>query len=174
MAALLPLGSLGQPAPKEQLLCLAEQFGAQVGTLVERQLVEVGSVKRIEVKVLMLKDLIGGTIKKALQFEYEYASSYSQETKIANLDPDELDGLIKSIHELQTNVFPTTRKTYTEVAFRSRTGFEIGADFIPDQTKWVAYSKLARADDNSRVSLTAEDFGMLLGLIEKAKALMQP
>ena len=172
MAALLPLGSLGQPAPKEQHLSLAEQFGAQVGTLVERQLVAVGSVKRIEVKVLLLKDLISGITKSALQLEYDYASSYSQETKVANLDADEIDGLIKSIKELQTNVFSTTRKIYTEVTYRSRTGFEIVANFVLEQAKWVASTQLLSSDDNSRVSLTEEDLGAMLALIEKAKELM--
>lgn len=174
IAVPMSLNSFGQQATKEQHLSQAEQFGVQKGTLIERQIVDVGVIKRIEVKVLILKDLISRTTKSALRLEYDYASSYSQETKIANLDEDEIDGLIKSIKELQTNVLPTTRKTYTEVSFRSRTGFEIGADFLLDQTKWVSYTQLASVDDNSRVSLAAEDFGLLLDLIEKAKDLMHP
>jgi len=65
--------------------------------------------------VIKYKDLNNGTSKSALRFEYEYKSSYSSDSKIASLDLDEIDGLIKSMKNLQSTVFPSTRDIYTEV-----------------------------------------------------------
>ena len=162
--------SFGQTKEKE--LTQAEQFSSQAGTLIERQFIDIGKVKGVEIKVLKYKDLNAGTGKSALRFEFEYKSSYSTDTKIASLDADEIDGLIKSIKNLQTNVFPTTREIYTEVTFKSRTGFEAGAYYSPDKTKWSTYVQIEKFDRNSMVFLSTEDFASLLSLIEQAKAKM--
>lgn len=154
---------------KEKELSQAELFSAQAGTLIERQFIEIGKVKGVEVKVLKYKDLNGGTEKSALRFEYDYRSTYTSDTKIASLDVDEIDGLIKSIKNLQANVFTTNREVYTEVTFRSRTGFEAGAYYSPDKGKWSAYVQIEKYDRNSTVFLSTEDFITLLGLVESAK-----
>ena len=171
-AFLFSWASFSQQSAQEQQLSHAEQFGAQEGTLIERQFLDVGTIKGMTVKVLIIKDLLSETTKTALQLEYYYASSYSQHTKVANLDADEIDGLIKSIKKLQTDVFPSNRDTYTEVSFKSRTGFEIGASYNPDKAKWIAFAQLSRSDKDSLVSLHLEDFETLLALVEKADALM--
>ena len=158
--------SFGQTKEKE--LTQAEQFSSQAGTLIERQFIDIGKVKGVEIKVLKYKDLNAGTGKSALRFEFDYKSSYS----IASLDADEIDGLIKSIKNLQINVFPTTREIYTEVTFKSRTGFEAGAYYSPDKTKWSTYVQIEKFDRNSMVFLSTEDFASLLSLIEQAKAKM--
>jgi len=134
--------------------------------------VDIGKVKGVEVKVLIYKDLNSGTSKSALRFEYEYKSSYSTDSKIASLDADEIDGLVKSIKNQQTNVFPTTREIYTEVTYRSRTEFEAGAYYSPDKGKWTTYVQLEKYDRNSLVFLTPEDFVTLLAFIEQAKLKM--
>jgi len=162
--------SFGQT--KEKDLTQAELFSSQAGTLIERQFVEIGKVKGVEVKVIKYKDLNNGTSKSALRFEYEYKSSYSSDSKIASLDLDEIDGLIKSMKNLQSTVFPSTRDIYTEVTFKSRTGFEAGAYFSTDKGKWTAYIQIEKFDSNSLVFLTIEDFSTILGLIEQAKAKM--
>ncbi|UPT65960.1 MAG: hypothetical protein M0D57_15835 [Sphingobacteriales bacterium JAD_PAG50586_3] len=160
------------PAAKEKPLSNAEQFSLKSGTLIEKQYIEIGKVKGIEVKVLKLKDLNDNTAKTALRFEYEYKSSYSTDTKIAVLDSDEIDGLIKSIKNLQANVFPTVKDVYTEVIYKSRTGFEAGAFYDKDRAKWVTYVQLEKYGSGSSVFLTVEDFTTLLDLVEQAKLKM--
>jgi hypothetical protein len=159
---------------KEKLLTEAEQFSSQAGTLIERQFIEIGKVKGIEVKVLKYQDLNSGLGKSALRFEFQYRSTnaYTTDTKVASLDVDEIEGLIKSIKNLQASVFPTTRTVYTEITFRSRTGFEAGAYFSLEKGRWSAYLQLERFDKNSLVFLTTDDFSALLDLIEQAKAKM--
>jgi hypothetical protein len=157
---------------KEKQLSNADQFSAKAGTLIEKQFIDIGQVKGVQVKVLKLKDLNDGTTKTALRLEYEYKSSYSTDTKIASLDSDEIEGLIKSIKNLQTNVFTSTRDTYTEVTFKSRTGFEAGAYYDTAKSKWTAYMQLSKYDSKSSVFLNTDDFSTFLTLIEQAKTKM--
>jgi len=166
----LSLSTFAQNKVKE--ITQAEQFSSQAGTLMERQFYDMGKVKTLEVKVLKFKDLSSGSTKSLLRFEYAFKSSYSSDTKIAALDVDEIDGLIKSIKNLQSNVFISTKEVYTEVTFTSRTGFEAGAYFSTDKSKWTAYVQVEKNDRNSMIFLTPEDFGSLLSLIEQAKAKM--
>jgi hypothetical protein len=150
----------------------AEQFSATSGTLIEKQFIDIGKVKGVAVQVMKFKDLNNGASKSALRFEYVYKSSYSSDTKIATLDLDEIDGLIKSINNLKTTVFSSTRNVYTEVTFTSRTGFKAGAYYDVDKAKWVTFVKLEKFDSNSQVFLTTEDFTTLLTLVEKANSIM--
>ncbi len=159
-------------AKVEKQTTQAEQFSATAGTLIEKQFVDIGKVKGISVQVMKLKDLNSGTAKSALRFEYEYKSSYTSDTKIGTLDLDEIDGLIKSMNNLKTNVFSSTRDIYTEVTFKSRTGFEAGAYYDVDKKKWSAYVQIEKYDKNSIVFLTTDDFNALLALVEQAKTKM--
>ena len=158
---------------KEKQLSNAEIFSAKAGTLIEKQFINIGKVKAVDVKILKLKDLNDGSSFSALRLEYEaVSSSYSINTKIASLDTDEIDGLIKSIKNLQTNIFNTTRDVYTEVTFKSRTGFECGAFYDVSKAKWEAYIKLEKYDDKSLVFLTIEDITNFLSLVELSKTKM--
>jgi hypothetical protein len=171
MMCFLSLMSFAQDA-KEKQLSNAEIFSAKAGTLIEKQFIDVGKCKSVEVKVLKLKDLNDGTGFSALRLEYEYVSSYSTDTKIASLDKDEIDGLIKSIRNLQTNVFTSTRDVYTEVTFKSRTGFECGAYYEVGKGIWKAYMQLEKYDSKSNVFLNVEELSTFLSLVEQAKLKM--
>jgi hypothetical protein len=159
-------------AKVEKQTTQAEQFSATAGTLIEKQFLDIGKIREVSVQVMKLKDLNSGISKTALRFEYEYKSSYSTDTKIATLDLDEIDGLLKSMNNLKTTVFPSTREVYTEVTFRSRTGFEAGAYYDTDKKKWIAYIKLEKFDSNSEVFLNTDDFSSMLALIEQSKTKM--
>jgi len=163
--------SFGQIA-KEKQLSNAEIFSAKSGTLIEKQFIDIGKAKSVEVKVLKLKDLNDGTGFSALRLEYEVASSYSSDIKIASLDKDEIDGLIKSIKNLQTNVFTTIKDIYTEVTFKSKTGFECGAFFDVGKGVWKAYMQLEKYDSKSSVWLSIEELNEFLILVEQAQLKM--
>ncbi|MBE2188821.1 MAG: hypothetical protein IAE98_05080, partial [Candidatus Kapabacteria bacterium] len=138
-----------------------------------QQFSTVGRFGGITVKVLKLKDLNDNLSISALRFEYDYSSKYSTDTKIATLDNDEVEGLVKSIKNLQSNVFTSTRETYTEVTFTSRNDFQAGAYFSTDKQNWVSYIKLSKYDSNSIVFIQQKDLETLLGIIEIAKLKMK-
>jgi hypothetical protein len=148
----------------------AEQFSERSGTLIQKVFVEIGTLKKCEMKVVNYTDLISGTKTAALKFEYAVASSYSTDTKMAVLDADEIDGLMKSIKIMQDKVMVTTPDVYTEVSFKARGGFEAGC-FVSKGT-WSTYLKLEKFDGKSYVFLEKEDLATLYTLLEQAKVKM--
>lgn len=160
--------SAQQLKPKEQETSNAEKFSERSGSLIRKEFIDIGEIKKCEVKVIHFTDLISNQKTSAVKFEYEYKSTYSSDTKSAVLDADEIDGLIKSIKIIQEKVLPATAANYTEVSFRSRSGFEAGCYSKKDS--WSAYMKLERFDSNSYVFIDKDDLAKLLSLLEQAKA----
>jgi len=148
----------------------AEKFSEQAGTLIQREFIEVGSLKKATLKVVKYTDLISGTSISSLRFEMVVASAYSKDTKMAALDQDEIDGLVKSIKTMKEKVFPLNPENYTEVTYKSRSDFEAGC--FRSKGDWSTYLKLERYDSDSYVFLKKDDFPALLALLEKAKGMM--
>ena len=69
---------------------------------------------------------------------------------------------------IQEKVFPTVPANYSEVSFRSRSGFEAGC--FTSKNSWTTYLKLERYDSNSYVFMDKEDMDKLLTILEEAKA----
>jgi hypothetical protein len=159
-----------QTTTKEKELSNAETFSAQSGTLIQKEVVEIGTLKKAKVQVIYYTDLISNTKKSALKFEIDVVSSYSTDTKIAVLDVDEIDGLMKSIKLMQDKVMVTVPSNYTEVYYRSRGGFE-GGCFV-SKGAWSSYLKLEKFDGKSYVWLEAGDLNTLYELLVQAKAKM--
>lgn len=152
---------------KEQELSNAEKFSGKAGTLIQKEFIDIGEIKGAKIKVIHYSDLIGETKTSSLRFESESVGKYTSSSKIAVLDSDEIEGLIKSIKIIQEKVFPSTPSSYSEVTFRSRGGFEAGCYWGKD--KWETYLKLEKYDKDSYVFLGVEDFPALLALLEAAK-----
>jgi hypothetical protein len=157
-----------QTKTKEQETSNAEKFSERAGSLVKKEFIEIGVIKKSELKVIIYTDLISNQKTSALKFEYEHKSSYTTDTKAAVLDADEIDGLIKSIKIIQEKIFPSVPQNYSEVTFRSRSGFEAGCYSKKDG--WSAYMKLERYDSDSYVFMEKEDLTKLLSLLEQAKS----
>ena len=163
----LCIGLNAQTPVKEKELSNAEVFSAKAGTLMQKEFVEIGTLKKCKIQVVYFTDLISNTKQSALKFEYEVASTYSTDTKAATLDPDEVDGLMKSIKLMQEKVFPTTPTNYTEIYYRSRGGFEGGC--FTSKGTWSTYLKLEKFDGKSYVWLNIEDLSTLYSYLEQAK-----
>lgn len=152
---------------KEQELSNAEKFSAKSGTLMQKEFLRIGELKNAKFDVIYFTDLIMNQKQSAVRFEYEVAGKYSNSTKKAILDSDEMDGFIKSIRLMQEKIFPTSPTNYSEVTYKSRGGFEAGCFW--SKGSWSTYLKLERFDGDSYVFLTKEDFPRLLQLLELAK-----
>jgi hypothetical protein len=163
--ALVSITSICQES-KNKELSNAEVFSNRIGTLIQREYVDLGAIKGCKIQTAIYTDLIDGKRQRALRFEYETAGTYS-DTKIAILDADEIDGLIKSIKLIQEKIFPTQPTEYTEVTFKSRSGFEAGC--FKSKNGWSTYLKLEKYDGKSFVFMDKDNFSQLLTLIEKFK-----
>ena len=162
--------SLAITQVKEKDQSNAERFSAKPGTLLQKEFVGIGSVKDVKLEVMLLTDLISGSKSSGLRFEFEHAGQYSTGTKVAVLDPDEVEGLMKSISIFQNKIFNTKRTNYTEVNFFSRGGFEAGCYNDLNSNTWKTFLKLEKFDNDSYVWLDIEDFSTLLNLLTQAKA----
>jgi len=144
-----------------------EKFSAKSGTLIEKQFVDIGTIKGVKVQLLIITDMIASTKVSGVRMEYVASSRYTTDAKITFLDSDEVDGLIKSINILKSKVLNSTRDNYTEIVFRSRSGFEAGGYF--SEAKWTTFVKLERFDRDSYVFMKPEDFDSLLALLQQAR-----
>ncbi len=169
-AFLLAIQIQAQTQVKEKAQSNAEAFSATAGSLMQKEYVEIGILKKAKVQVVYYTDLISNVKKSALKFELDVVSSYSTDTKVAILDADEIDGLMKSIKLMQDKVMITIPTNYTEVYYRSRGGFE-GGCFV-SKGAWSCYIKLEKYDSKSYVWLESVDLTTLYGLLEQAKAKM--
>jgi hypothetical protein len=168
LAAYADAQTVAQKQGAEREKSNIEKFSEKSGTLFEKTFINVGTVKDVKVQVMVISDMMSNSKVSGVRFEVEKSTRYSSDTKVAFLDKDEVDGLIKSLGILKSSVLNTTRDSYTEVEFRSRSGFSAGA-FYSDG-KWSAFMKLERFDSNSYVFLRPEDFDALAGLLQQAKA----
>ena len=160
--------STAQDDAEKPTLSKAEEFSSQSGTLIHIEFVEVGTVRLIKFRVLKIKDLITGKNTTALRMDYPYAN----DDQVTTLDSDEMDGFIKTIKAFQNDIFNTKPKNYTEITFRSRTGFEAGAYFSVDKEKWVGYFKIEDFIRSPTIFLTREHYAEVLEVLEKAKKMM--
>ncbi|GAB3555293.1 hypothetical protein [Spirosoma fluminis] len=168
----LPLCATAQQTAKKSIeaekeLSNAERFSEKSGTLIKREYEDVGTLKKCKIQIATFTDIISGQKTKALRFEYEAYTSLGADTKLALLDADEIDGLIKSINYLQTDLLQSKPANYTEGYYRSRGGFECGC-FSGDKG-WSAFMKLERFDSKSYVFIKPEDLTELLALLAAAK-----
>jgi hypothetical protein len=152
---------------KDKELSNAEVFSAKAGALMQKEFVDIGNLKKCKIQVVYFTDLISNTKQSALRFEYEVASTYSSDTKMATLDPDEVDGLMKSIKLMQDKIIPTNPINYTEVYYRTRGGFEGGC--FKSKDSWSTYLKLQKFDSKSYVFLNIDDLATLYTYLEQAK-----
>lgn len=78
----------------------------------QKEFLRIGELKNAKLDVIYFTDLIVNQKQSAVRFEYEVAGKYSNNTKRAVLDSDEMDGFIKSIRLMQEKIFPTSPINY--------------------------------------------------------------
>jgi hypothetical protein len=168
--ALCTFYSNAQSVSKEKEQSNAEIFSAKSGTLMQKEFLALSNIKNCKIEVLHFTDLITSSKQSGLKFSMDVVTSYSTDTKSAMLDADEIDGLMKSIKLIQEKVLVTTPATYTEVNYRSRSGFEAGC--FTSKGSWSCYLKLEKFDGKSYVWINTEDLANLYSILEQAKSKM--
>jgi hypothetical protein len=164
----LPSFLYGQKEAIQKQESNAEKFSDKVGTLIQKEYEPIGDVAKCKIQVITFKDLLDGHKVTAIQFEYEYRTSYTSDTKLAVLDADEVDAFLTSIKIIREKVMPVATTKYTEVSFKSRSGFMAGC--FSKKGKWSGYMKLSQYDGNSFVFFEEDDFNKLYALMQSAKA----
>lgn len=155
----------------QDTLSRAEGFSRKAGTLLEKSFETVGFVKGVEVQVYTIKDWMTDAVVKAVRIETEIAGQYTSTSRISVLDADEIDGLVKSVKIMQEKVFPGARNLYSEVRFKSRGGFEVGAFYDTKKKSWSAYLDFGKVG-KSTVFLSVEELATFSFFLEESKKKM--
>lgn len=153
---------------KTESISNAELFSSKAGTLIEKEFIDIGEIKKIKIEILKFTDMISGESIRSLRISREVKDTYSTNVKIAQLDFDEIDGLIKSMKIIRDSVIGDSPTNYTEIAFRSRSGLKAGC-FWSSKSVWTTYLQIERNDTKSTVYLKQGDFNELLSLLDIAK-----
>jgi hypothetical protein len=148
----------------------ADLFSEKTGTLVQRETTLIGSLKSLDVKTMVIKDLLSNTDITAVRLETVYVSSISRDTKIGTFDKDEIDAVLKTLSIIKGKLDQEATADYTEVTFKSRGGVSLGCFTSGKKKDWSLYLRLEEFDGNSYVFLKKEDIGELENLMTKAKA----
>jgi len=149
------------PAKK---MCNADKFANQTGVLIKNEYIDLIEINKCRICVVQFLNLNNNKSVSALKFEFLLLKSS------VNLDEDEVDSLLKCIKTLQNNVFTTKPKTYTEVIFKSRSGFELGCYF--ENNKWKTYMKIdyiEKQEIPTDIKLDKADLMMLISTLELVK-----
>ncbi|MBI9052457.1 MAG: hypothetical protein JEY96_01485 [Bacteroidales bacterium] len=150
-----------------------EEFYSKEGSLFEKEFIPVGIVgPSFSIRVMKITDLITEETQSGIRLQYLHKGKYSNSTKSATIDSDELDGFIKSIKILKEKVFISMPSNYKEVTFISRSGFQAGCFWSSVKKEWKTYVKLEKYDSDSYVWLKISDFDELLLYLEKAKTML--
>ncbi|RZK73821.1 MAG: hypothetical protein EOO85_16530 [Pedobacter sp.] len=143
----------------------ADQFSRRSGTLMEKQVYEIGKVKRFHVSVNKYKDLSTGEYLGAIRIGYQNFGVNSSRSAI--LDSNEVDGFLKSLKLLKAQL-STKRSTYTEIKYKSRAYFEAGGFFDDKRQTWKLYMQLFTYDALSFTLIPQDELDGFIEIIEQS------
>jgi hypothetical protein len=153
----------------EQVLSNVEKFTQKPDVLIEKQFVELGNVDEIDVRAYLVKDLFSGETKSGIRFEYQFSNEILSQTKIAYIDNDEVDALIKALQTITSTVLVSKRTSNVEVTFTSRTTFIVGCNYSTVKEKWLIFIQLNRGDSHSTVITDTDELNHFITLLKLSK-----
>ena len=149
-------------------------FEQGIGSLIKKDFYDLPKVCGVENQVLILTDILTGTKIGCLRMETKPFSS-SNETYVGTLDFEELDAVIKSISYIKETILPTTPDVYTEIAFKSKDGVQLGTYFNEKTKKWVVFIFTNTASYISRSAkyLDETELSEMIEIMKTAKSKIQ-
>lgn len=156
-------------------LSKTDAFSAKTGTLIQRELQKVGSVKvkygeNMNVEILSVTDLVTKENSKAIRLSALVTTSLSRDTKAGSLDTDEVEAALKSLNLIKTATATPSPENYTEIKFMSRGELLIGCYSGKPGKEWTLFVKMDRFDSNSYVYIDKDNIDSLIGVLTEAKS----
>lgn len=137
-----------------------ESFSVRKGCLIKKDFKTLGYVKRVEVQVLKLTDVLTGTSVSGIRIK-----SGGHADRSCYLDADEVDGFLTSGKFLLNSLKPSNK--YVEYQYTSRDGFQAGVH--QNKEEFSYFLRLEKHDNDSYVFLDKDDFEWLIEMVESAK-----
>lgn len=145
-----------------------ELFSDKSGSLVKKEIIDIGLLNSIKFQVEKLTDVSVNTTISGLRLEGPSTSSYSKRDFIAFLDSDEIESFAKAIEYLIGASNKPVPDNYVEYNFTSRSGFRAGS--FKSKDKWDVYIQIDKYDSNSEYFLTANELSNIKDLLTQVKA----
>ncbi len=145
-------------------VCNADVFANQTGTLIKQEYNDLVEINKCKISLVHLTNLKDNKDMHTLRFEFVMCNV------IANLDEDEIDDMLKYLNDIKNTHIKTKPKKYTELMFKSRSGFEFGCYFEDD--KWKFYMRtetLEKCIVPIDIKMDKSEFFILVSAIEQAK-----
>jgi len=155
-------GPIGQ-----KTLSKAEEYYTRSGKIIETQFHPLGTIKNVNIRMLQIFDHAEHVELRAIKLDMQTGGQFSR-YRAAIIDKDEVGDLLTALKLMRDKIYPTTRNTYTEVCYNSRSGFEVGCYFEPNKLKWTGTLQLDKYHKDSFLGLSDEDLAKLIELIEGA------
>ena len=139
------------------------------GTLLQKELIEVGKVKNLYLSVVMFKDVnteARDTVLQILNREINDGKIYEY---YHLLKYDEINQLVNAMQTVQDKILKTQVKNKTEYYFKSKTGLLFQCIWEENDRKWTLYMELDNEEHKSYVTLDKDDLKTLIIKINEAK-----
>jgi hypothetical protein len=150
--------------------CKADALAEKPGVVIQREYVNISKLKNLSIVVEYVTDLSNNQKLSAVDMEYDITASGEEKGSSVStlLDPDEADGLIAFIQNLQDNIIKAAApKNYTEYSYQTLSGFEAGCYW---NNAWKIYIKIDVSDDKTTMELDKDDLTAFVSFIKQAKA----
>jgi hypothetical protein len=145
-----------------------ESFGAISGSMFKKEFQDIVKLKNLTIQLYTISDLNKGTSAKGIKLMTSAYNRLSGTTEYSTvIDPDEIDGLIKSIEFVNTLV-GTKPSHYTEYVYTSRDGFKF-AVYNNEKAEWIPTMQLERFKSDSYVFFKQEDMPSLIEIFKGCK-----
>src|ERR1700754_3532965 len=145
-----------------------ETFSIAAGSFSKKEIYLIGKVGSISIEAIKLISISNEKSLTALRLSATpYNSTYE---KSAVLDADEVDGYLKCLKYIQTNVTSSPLPEISvEYNYYARGGVSSGIFNQTKKSKWTVYLDLEKYDNNSTFYLTPDDLTVLIDLVTQAK-----
>lgn len=148
---------------------LSEKFANQTGVLISKEYIEMGFMDQIDFRFVKMKNLFTNETASGLRLEYMPGNEIINSAKIAYIDSDEQDALIKAIKILQVSVLNTKYSNQSDFTFRCRSGLVIGYFYDANKSKWQPFIQINYKDPQSTIRVENDSFAYLFKLLEDVK-----
>ncbi len=149
---------------------LTEQFANQTGVLISKQYVELGFMDLIDFRLVKMKNNFTNDTAFGVRLEYLPGNELISSVKVAYIDDDEIDGLIRAIDIFQSSILNYRYAYAADFTFRCRSGLVVGYYYEAEKAKWDPFIQIQYKDPQSTIRVENDNFDYLKKLLKDAKS----
>lgn len=147
--------------------CKADIMEGKPNVVIQKEYLKITTFKNIAIVVEYVTDVTNNQKLSALDLEFSTTGENS-ETISTMLDPDEVDGLLAFLQNVQDNIAKAAApKNYTEYTYVSKSGMEAGCYF---DKVWKTYIRIDKDDSKTNVELEKDDLVSFISFVRQAKS----